>query len=188
MDSLPTLIVITGPTGAGKDALAEVITQHHPEYAHVRISDPIKQIARDQWMNPNDKNVLIQIGRYLSLSHPPEHLADLAIRSVSSNRSLIITGCRQPAQVQYLCSLWDRYRILIFGVVACRITRLARMQSLHPEMTFEDLVRIDQKNNSWNPQSEWECLKLAQYILYNHHKTSPEELYTRRVQSILQSE
>lgn len=48
IDSLPTLIVITGPTGAGKDALAGVITQHHPEYAHVRISDPIKQIARDQ--------------------------------------------------------------------------------------------------------------------------------------------
>lgn len=156
---MSTFIGITGLSGSGKDALADILTsiavKQGIQSLCLKLSDEIREDALNSGVNLDQINrrILIKIGNYLRFTYGGGILAKRILERVSTKLShlefsiIIITGIRNPEEVEVFQNELHEKFVLI-GVEADsnlrRERKLTRKQYNEDNNPSEDIDKADE--------------------------------------------
>ena len=107
-------IGLTGPIGAGKDAVSEYLKEEH-NFEAFSCGDAIREIAREEGLEPNREN-LGMIGKERRQEEGKGFLGKKAAEMAKkdSSETLVINGIRNPEEVEELRKKLENSFVLVY--------------------------------------------------------------------------
>lgn len=170
---MKTVIGIIGPLASGKDT-ASVHLHKFTGFPIHQVSDIIKGLAMQENISM-DRDSLISYARHLTEKYGPDYFVRIALSKLPDFS--ILTGMRQVGQIHYLR---NNCNLLLIGVTASSETRFLRMKLRNKSgdpLTFEEFLKIEERDNKSSVQNVEECMKQAAYVIENNGTI--EQLYEK---------
>lgn len=176
------VIVITGTSGAGKDALGSHLSKKYNLNVY-KISDPLISIARQRNLELTREN-LIAISGELSKDKGDGFLADLILEQIQNVG--IITGPRQIGQIETIRKNSKSILISLDAHPKKRFERTRRLGRLKESSNIQEFIESEIKQNSPPGNNRlFEVMEQADYKLENNNDLI--ELY-EKAEEILSKE
>jgi dephospho-CoA kinase len=160
------IICIVGTIGSGKDVAAEYISKKLG-ISVFQASQPLRDIAKERGIEPIRWN-LIKLGNEILKEKGPQAFVERLIGEKSENL-VIITGVRIPSILDYIQKNYNLILLAVDADAELRFNRSIARGKLGEAKTLEEFLENEQKENSApNMQRLFECMKLADYTIYNN--------------------
>jgi dephospho-CoA kinase len=160
------IICIVGTIGSGKDVAAEYISKKLgiPVF---QASQPLRDIAKEKGIEPLRWN-LIKLSNEIIKEKGPQAFVERLIGEESQNL-VVITGVRIPSILDYIQKNYNLILLAVDADAELRFNRSIARGKLGEAKTLEEFLENEQKENSApNMQRLFECMKLADYTIYNN--------------------
>ncbi|OHA46696.1 MAG: hypothetical protein A3A80_02425 [Candidatus Terrybacteria bacterium RIFCSPLOWO2_01_FULL_44_24] len=172
-------IALIGQKAAGKSEAARYFQQiaTNPfagsfEFQIFRLSDPLREIARQRGVENPTTNLLQDIGDELRATHGSGALAKMVLEMALENGQdynnfVIIDGVRNPGEMQEIRRATDN-RCVFIGVTANQLIRFKRFKKREEErdggaIALKDFRQLDRRDKGYgqdeNGQRVNDCLK-----------------------------
>ena len=169
------IIGLTGTFAAGKDAIADHLEEKG--FEHFSTGAEVGEIAKEKGIE-NTRDNLRELANELRDKYGPEFLSRRVIEKKARTNKIVITGLRQPGEIEYLKSLGDFHLIGVDAPVKVRFLRMQERKRPGDPKTLEQMVKKEEKereSKGLNAQKIHECMAMADYLLINDKGF--EELY-----------
>lgn len=132
---------IAGPNGAGKGEIVSYLAAR--SFEALSLSDVIRTELTRRGLTESRER-MIELGRELRQSRGPGALAELVVKSLSSDRNYAVDSIRHPAEVEVLRGSGHPFKLIwVDADIGTRFERLrSRGRSGDPE-SLEDLKRLE---------------------------------------------
>ena len=161
------IIGLTGTFAAGKDAIADYIAKKG--FEHFSTGEEVAEIAKEKGIK-NTRDNLRELANDLRDEYGPEFLSRRVIEKKAKSNKIIITGLRQPGEIEYLKSLGDFYLIAVDAPTKVRFLRMQERKRPGDPETLEQMVAKEEKemeSKGLNAQKIHECMAMADYLIIN---------------------
>lgn len=160
-----TVIGIVGPTGSGKDTVADYIGKklNAPTF---QMSQVIKEIAQERGLEPIRDN-LVKLGNEISREKGHDYLAQVILSRIE--KVGVVTGIRRLAVSKYFRDHSHFVLIAVEADPAIRFERVKARNKLGEAKTLPEFIETEIKQNSPpNDQRLFECIAEADYHVENN--------------------
>lgn len=161
------IIGLTGTFAAGKDTVAEYLVEKG--FEHHSTGDQIREIAEERGIKQN-RDVLRELGNELRDKYGSEFLCRRIIEEKAKTDKVVISGIRQPGEIEYLRELGHFHLIAVDAPVEVRFERMQQRNREGDPKTIEEMVEKERKEMESagpNAQRIHECMQLADSLLIN---------------------
>jgi len=171
------IIGITGTFAAGKDTVADYLEKIG--FEHFSTGEEIAEIAREKGIETTRDN-LRELANKLRDEFGADYLSRRVIEKKAKTDKVVVTGLRQPGEIEYLKNQGNFVMIAIDAPIELRFERMAERKRPGDAETLEAMRDKEQKemqSTGKNSQKIHECIKMANYTITN--EGSFEELYQK---------
>lgn len=159
------IIGIIGPIASGKDEAAKYISSRLGKPYFV-ISDILREVAAERGVESTRDN-LIYLGNKMTVEFGADFLARRLAEKLPDGG--IAVGMRMTEQIEYFRANSDFILIAIYAEAAVRFERARSRGRIGEAETLESFVRAeDAENRLPNTQRLFECMKMADYKIFNN--------------------
>ena len=161
------IIGLTGTFAAGKDTVAEHLEKKG--FEHYSTGDQIREIAEDRGIRQN-RDVLRELGNELRDQYGAEYLCRRIIEEKAKSDNVIISGIRQPGEIEYLRKLGNFHLIAVDAPVEVRFERMKLRNREGDPKTIEEMIEKERKEMESagpNAQRIHECMQMADTLVIN---------------------
>ncbi len=177
---MKSVIWIIWPTASWKDTVATYIS-HKLNIPLYQISQPLKEIAKQRNI-PITRENLIKLWRELAQKYWDEYLAKYLVENAKENK-LILVWMRQLWQLERLKNHTNFILIWVDANPLFRFERILKRNKPWDPKTFEEFLKLEQKDNWESVQKISECMKQVDFLIKN--EWSLEQLY-KKVDEVLE--
>jgi dephospho-CoA kinase len=164
------IIGITGTNAAGKGTVVEILKKDFG-FEHLSVREYLaKEIAKRN-LEINREN-LIQTANDIRKKHSPSYIVEqLYKEALRLKNSVIIESIRTEGEVEALKKNPDFILIAVDADRKTRYERSLKRNSETDQLTYEDFVKMEEKemhSNNKGEQNLIKCIELADVIIYNN--------------------
>lgn len=178
------IIGLTGTFAAGKDTVAEHLMTKG--FEHHSTGDQIREIAEQRKIKQN-RDVLRELGNELRDKFGSEYLCRRIIEEKAKTDKVVISGIRQPGEIEYLRTLGNFHLIAVDAPIEMRFERMKLRNREGDPKTLEELVEKERKemeSAGANAQRIHECMQMADSLVIND---GDKEALDKKTDEILKS-
>lgn len=161
------IIGITGTFAAGKDTIADYLEKKG--FEQYGLSDQIREFARQKGLEPT-RDVLRNLGNEIRDKYGPEYLVKTVIEQKATGNRILISGIRQPAEVEYLKQFDNFILLAVDAPIEMRFERMKKRNRSGDPKTLEELREKEERemeSKGKNCQKIHQCIQMADFILIN---------------------
>ena len=173
------IIWVIWPTASWKDTVAQYIS-NKLKIPFYQISQPLKEIAKQRNI-PITRENLITLWRELAQKYWDEFLAKYLVENAKENK-LILVWMRQLWQLDWLRKYTNFVLIWVNADPLLRFERILKRNKPWDPKTFEEFLKLEQKDDWESVQKISECMKQVDFLIEN--EWSLKQLY-KKVDEIL---
>ncbi|NMB84345.1 AAA family ATPase [Candidatus Roizmanbacteria bacterium] len=181
------LIGIVGTIASGKEVLADYLVYEHG-FKSFSLSTVIHKELNEKGVNRFTRKTLQDLGDELRRKEGNEILAKktLALLDKRQDRRLVITGIRNPAEIEYLKKQPDFVLIAVKAKKEVRYRRLIKRSKPWDPKTWSDFIKIDRRDIGLGQvisgQQVRRCIAAADYIICNN---STLDVFYKKIKTVI---
>ena len=162
------IIGIVGPICSGKDVVAEMLVSKG--FTRLSLADELREEGVRRSIEITRTN-LQDLGDELRNAEGLACLAKRVRKHIIETEDYVITGFRNPAEVEELMNLEDFHLIMLGAPLEQRFTRARQRARERESVDFDDFKKIDERdlgiNQPEHGQQNMACFKLAEKGIMN---------------------
>jgi len=161
------IIGLTGTFAAGKDTIADHLVSLG--FEHYSTGDQIREIAAERGIKQN-RDVLRILGNELRDKYGSDYLCRRIIENKAKTDKIVISGIRQPGEIEYLKKLGNFFLIAVDAPIEVRFERMSLRARRGDPKTIEEMVEKERKEMESagpNAQKIHECMLEADALIIN---------------------
>ncbi len=178
------IIGLTGTFAAGKDTVAEYLITKG--FEHYSCGDQIREIAEERGIKQS-RDTLRELGNELRDNEGSDYLARRIIEHKAQTDNVVISGIRQPGEIEYLKKLGNFHLIAVDAPVELRFQRMKERNREGDPKTIEEMVEKERKEMESagpNAQRIHECMQMADSLIIND---KDKEALDKKVEEVLKT-
>lgn len=161
------IIGLTGTFASGKDTVADYLEKKG--FEHFSTGEEVSEIAREKGIETTRDN-LRELANKLRDEFGADYLSRRVIEEKAKTDKVVITGLRQPGEIEYLKNQGNFVMIAVDAPIELRFERMAERKRPGDPESLESMKEKEQKemqNSGKNAQKIHECMKMADYTIIN---------------------
>lgn len=153
------IIGLTGKNGAGKGEVAKYLQERG--FSYFSLSDVLREEAGKSGQ-PVTRDVLVELGNKLRQEMGPGALAEKVFTRLDPEKHYVVDSVRHPCEVQVLKRRKDFILANVYAPEKLRFERLKQRRRENDPMTYEDFLKLEQREAGSKNESDQQLDKAIQ--------------------------